>query len=101
MTILPIALAGAERDLWYVSLGLGLVVVIVVAALMLVLLNFVKNIGASVDGLLEVAGKVAANTEHIPQLQATTPVLEQIEEEVVVQDAYMNALTQGYAKAPE
>ncbi|MDQ6749767.1 MAG: hypothetical protein M3Z33_03285 [Actinomycetota bacterium] len=101
MTILPIALAGAERDLWYVALGLGLVVVLVVAALMLVLLNFVKNIQASVGGLLEVAGKVAANTEYIPQLEATTPVLEQIADEVVVQDAYMNALTQGYAKAPE
>ncbi len=101
MTILPIALAGAERDLWYVALALGLVVVIVVAALMLVLLNFVKNIQASVGGLLEVAGKVAANTEYIPQLEATTPVLEQIAEEVVVQDAYMNALTQGYSKAPE
>lgn len=96
MSSLPLALAGDERDLWYVALGLGLVVVIVVAGLMLLLLSFVRNIEASVDGLLDVAGKVAANTESIPQLQATAPVLEQIEEEVVVQDAYMNALTQGY-----
>ena len=29
----------------------------------------------SVDGLLDVAGEVAANTANIPQLQATAPVL--------------------------
>jgi hypothetical protein len=101
VTILPIALADTERTLWYVALALGLVVAIVVALLLLLLLSFVKNIQASVGGLLEVAGKVAANTQNIPQLEATTPVLKQIEEEVVVQDAYMNALTQGYANEPK
>ena len=51
---------------------------------------------ASVDGLLEVAGKVAANTANIPQLEATAPVLALIVEEAVVQDGYMNALTDGF-----
>ncbi len=41
-------------------------------------------------------GQVAANTAYIPQLQATAPVLGQIVEEAVVQDGYMNALTDGY-----
>ena len=93
---LPIALADAERTLWYVSLALGLVV----AAMLLLLLRFLKNIETSVGGLLESAGKVADNTANIPQLQATAPVLEQIGAEGVVQDAYMNALTQGYDKEP-
>jgi len=97
---LPIALADAERTLWYVSLALGLVVALVVAAMLLLLLRFLKNIETSVGGLLESAGKVADNTEIIPQLQATAPVLEQIGAEGVVQDAYMNALTQGYDKEP-
>ena len=50
------------------------------------------------DGLLDVAGAVAANTANIPQLQATAPVLAQIVDEAVVQDGYMNALTDGYGE---
>ena len=45
------------------------------------------------------AGGVAANTANIPQLQATAPVLAQIVDEAVVQDGYMNALTDGYETA--
>ena len=42
---------------------------------------------------------VAANTAYIPQLQATAPVLAQIVDEAVVQDGYMNALTDGFGDA--
>ena len=49
------------------------------------------------SGLLDVAGKVGANTANIPQLVATAPVLSEIVDEAVVQDGYMNALTDGYA----
>lgn len=93
-----LALADAERTLWYVSLGLGLVVALVVAAMLLLLLSLLGRIQESVRGLLEAAGKVAENTANIPQLEATAPVLEQIADEGVVQDGYMNALTQGYAE---
>ena len=58
-----------------------------------------RDIERSVDGLLDVAGKVGANTAIIPQLQATAPVLGLIVEEAVVQDGYMNALTDGYGDA--
>jgi hypothetical protein len=100
MIDVPLAVAGTERTLWYVSLALGLVVALVVAALLLLLLRFLRNIETSVGGLLESAGKVADNTANIPQLQDTTPVLKQIGAEGVVQDGYMNALSQGYAKEP-
>jgi hypothetical protein len=69
-----------------------------VAAMLLVLLGLLGRIQGSVRDLLESAGKVAENTANIPQLEATAPVLEQIANEGVVQDAYMNALTQGYAE---
>jgi hypothetical protein len=46
-----------------------------------------------------VAGGVAANTAYIPQLNATAPVLGQIIDEALVQDSYMNALTDGYGGA--
>jgi len=81
---------------WDLSLLIGLVAALIVAALLLLLIKAVRDIESSVDGLLEVAGKVAGNTANIPQLQATAPVLGLIVEEAVVQDGYMNALTDGY-----
>jgi hypothetical protein len=93
-----VALASSERTLWYVVLALGLVVALVVAAMLLMLLNLLGRIPAAVTGLLGSAGKVAENTANIPQLEATAPVLEQIAAEGVVQDGYMNALSQGYGE---
>ncbi len=81
---------------WDLSLLIGLVAALIVTALLLLLIKAVRDIESSVDGLLEVAGKVAGNTANIPQLQATAPVLGLIVEEAVVQDGYMNALTDGY-----
>ena len=63
------------------------------------LIKTVGSIEKSVEGLLEVAGKVAANTANIPQLEATAPVLAQIVDEAVIQDGYMNALNDGYDAA--
>ena len=91
-------IAVSGNTLWAVSLGIGLVAALVVAALLLVLVRAVDDIDKSVGGLLDVAGKVAGNTANIPQLQATAPVLGQIVEEAVVQDRYMNALTDGYTE---
>ena len=63
------------------------------------LIQAVVSIDRSVSGLLEVAGAVAANTANIPQLTATAPVLALIVDEAVVQDGYMNALTDGFGDA--
>jgi hypothetical protein len=60
------------------------------------LIRAVRDIESSVNGLLGVATAVAGNTANIPQLEATAPVLGLIVEEAVVQDGYMNALTDGY-----
>lgn len=84
---------------WVVSLIIGLVAALIVAGLLAVLIKAVRDIESSVGGLLEVAGKVGANTANIPQLEATAPVLGLIVEEAVVQDGYMNALTDGYETA--
>jgi hypothetical protein len=93
-----LALTDAERTLWYVTLGLGLVVALVVAGMLLLLLSLLGRIRESVRGLLDAAGQVADNTANIPQLEATAPVLDQIAAEGVVQDGYMNALSQGYGE---
>jgi len=82
--------------MWTLALIIGLVAALIVASLLYLLIKACRDIEGSVNGLLEVAGKVAANTAHIPQLAATAPVLGQIVDEAIIQDAYMNALTDGF-----
>jgi hypothetical protein len=81
---------------WTIALLIGLVAALAVAALLAMLLTQTRRIRGSVDGLLRTAGQVAANTAHIPQLEATAPVLAEIVDEALVQDGYMNALTDGF-----
>ena len=80
----------------WIAIVIGLVAALVVAALLVMLLISTGRIRRSVDGLLQTAGAVAENTSNIPQLQATAPVLGEIVDEAVVQDGYMNALTDGF-----
>ena len=94
-----VGLASSERTLWYVTLAVGLVVALVVAGMLITLLGLLGRIQAAVRSLLGSAGKVAENTANIPQLEATAPVLGLIVEEAVVQDGYMNALTDGFGEA--
>lgn len=89
-------LALTSNGYWVLALVLGTAAAVVVAILLTVLIGTVGRIQESVEGLLEVAGKVASNTANIPQLEATAPVLGQIVDEAVIQDGYMNALTDGY-----
>jgi hypothetical protein len=86
----------SNHGAWWIALAIGLVAALVVAALLAALVRSVADIRKSAGALLEVAGKVAANTANIPQLEATAPVLGLIVEEAVVQDGYMNALTDGF-----
>ena len=91
-------LALAGNTYWWIYLGIGLAAALIVAALLAVLVQSVASIERSVAGLLATAGKVAASTANIPKLQATAPVLGEIVTEAVVQDGYMNALTDGYGE---
>jgi hypothetical protein len=87
--------------LWQISLGMGAVVLVVVIVLMMLLLSLVNDIESSVDSLLYTAGTVASYTANIPKLKKTPAVLDLIIEEAVIQDGYMNALTDGYVAAGE
>jgi hypothetical protein len=93
--MIPFA-ALTNHDAWAIALVIGLVVAVAVAGLLIVLVRTVGDIRNSVGALLDVAGKVAGNTQNIPQLEATAPVLGLIVEEAVIQDGYMNALTDGF-----
>ena len=68
------------------------------AGLLALLLVQVQRIQRSAANLLQIAGQVGANTANIPQLEATAPVLALIVDEAVVQDGYMNALTDGFGQ---
>jgi len=81
---------------WGIALIIGLVAALAVAALLAILIRTVMQIDRSATSLLNVAGQVAANTAYIPQLEATAPVLALIVDEAVIQDGYMNALTDGF-----
>ena len=89
----------SAHEYWTVALIIGLVAALIVATLLLLLIRSVGSIEKSVNGLLETAGKVAGNTGYIPQLEATAPVLGLIVDEAIVQDGYMNALTDGFGDA--
>ena len=95
MTVFALTNHGA----WGIALVIGLVAALAVAALLAVLIRTVQGIDRSATALLEVAGQVAGNTANIPQLQATAPVLGLIVDEAIIQDGYMNALTDGFGAA--
>ncbi len=97
MTLTYAALS--NHGAWTIALIIGLVAALAVAALLMMLLRATDDIKGSVGRLLEVAGQVASNTANIPQLEATAPVLGQIVDEAVIQDSYMNALTDGFGGA--
>jgi predicted permease len=89
----------SAQGYWEIALVIGLAAALVVAALLAVLVRAVMSIERSADGLLVAATAVAGNTANIPQLEATAPVLGLIVQEAVVQDGYMNALTDGFGGA--
>jgi len=89
----------SDHGAWWIGLAVALVAALAVTALLAVLVAAVQDIKQSVNGLLDVAGKVATNTANIPQLEATAPVLGLIVDEAIVQDGYMNALTDGFGDA--
>jgi hypothetical protein len=89
-------LAASFTTSWAIALSIGFGAAVAVAILLTVLTRTVDDIDDSVRALLDVAGGIGANTKNIPQLEATAPVLALIVEEAVVQDGYMNALTDGY-----
>lgn len=84
------------HDWWEIALLIAVIAAVAVAAMLIVLVATVDAIDQSVQKLLGVAVQVAGNTAQIPQLQATAPVLSEIIQEALVQDDYMNALTDGF-----
>ena len=92
-------LATSSETYRVLTLVIGAVAAVAVAILLAMLLLYIARIQRSAENLLGIAGKVGANTGNIPQLGATAPVLAEIVDEAVVQDGYMNALTDGFGES--
>ena len=76
--------AADTHTLWWITLGMGLVVVLVVVVLMVLLLSFVQDIARAGELLLGTADQLSDDTSEIGRLRTTAGVLEDIKAEMLV-----------------
>lgn len=76
-----LALATEEITLWQVTLAVGAAVIVVVAALLGLLLYFVRSIETGVQRLRDVAQGVAGNTANIKIALAVADTLDEVADE--------------------
>ena len=69
---------GAAYLVWWVSLGIGLVVIAVVAALLTLIVRTARQIDGAVSDIWTVGQRIANNTIHIPLLHETNRVVDEI-----------------------
>ena len=85
------ALAPEVQRIWWITLGVGLVVAAVVVALLQLLLNAVVRIERNVVALWQTATTVARNTATTWLLGETAGVLDEIKTEALRHDALLTA----------
>lgn len=85
-----LAVNADEKALWYVALGLGLVVVLVVIALVTLLSKLVRDIEVGVDSLWTVTKRLAQNTTGLYQLAGTGSILRALREELIRHDKLLS-----------
>ncbi len=71
---LPTSPEGAMLLMWSITVGLGLVVALVVTALLVWIHHEASVIRGGVSEIWNVGQRVANNTVHIPQLNATNAI---------------------------
>lgn len=80
------ALTGTEETIWFIILGIGLVVVAVVIALLTLLIRLVNYIDTGAAELWETATQLAANTATTWQLNATLENMHKLKNELALHD---------------
>lgn len=85
------ALAPEVQRLWWITLGVGLVVAAVVVLLLQLLLRAVERIERNVIVLWQTATTVARNTATTWQLDETATALDQLKAEALRHDALLAA----------
>lgn len=84
------AIDSQEKVLWYIALGIGLVVILVVILLLTLLSRLVQDIDIAVDSLWTVTKRVAQNTTGLYQLAGTGSVLRALREELLRHDELLS-----------
>lgn len=84
------ALAGETQVIWWVTLGIGLVVAVVVVALLHMLLSAVNAVRGNVTTLWDTATGVARNTATSWQLERTATMLDELKTEATRHDALLS-----------
>lgn len=94
------ALADDTQTLWWITLGIGLVVAVVVVVLLQLLLNAVDKVERTVITLWDTATTVARNTATSWQLGSTGDQLDRIKAEALRHDALLSGGGDGPAAQP-
>jgi len=71
---------GAAYTVWWISLGIGLVVIVVVAVLLTLIVRTARQIEGAAADIWTVGQRIANNTVHIPLLHRTNRLVEGIVE---------------------
>lgn len=87
------ALPSDVQTIWWITLGIGLVVALVVVFLLHTLLREVRRIDSNVKTLWSTATMVARNTATTWQLNDTAEGLEAIKGEALRHDELLNKVT--------
>ncbi len=91
---------GAGYTVWLVSLGIGAVVILVVAVLLTLIVRTARQIDGAVSDIWTVGQRIANNTIHIPLLNHTNRVVDDILERAGGIDGATNAIEQHALECP-
>ncbi|MDP8958859.1 MAG: hypothetical protein M3N51_06590 [Actinomycetota bacterium] len=80
-----------DTTLWWIALGLGLVVALVAVALLQTLLRAVGQIEREVQAAWEAGTRVAANTATTWMLGQTPQAVAELKEEALRHDAFLSS----------
>jgi hypothetical protein len=78
------------HTIWWIALGIGLVVIVVVALLMALLRSFVADIERGAEALVHSASAIGEQTAAISLLGDTLAGVQEIKEEAVVHLQFLN-----------
>lgn len=73
--MLALVSEGAAYTVWWVSLGIGIVVILVVAILLTLIVRTARQIDETAGDIWIVGQRIANNTVHIPLLNRTNRII--------------------------
>lgn len=76
--LLALVSEGAAYTVWWISLGIGVVVILVVAALLTAIRRTARQINETAADIWVVGQRIANNTVHIPLLNRTNRLVDGI-----------------------